>query len=73
MTTWVLPVDEDGMITLPEDLLEATGWQPGDRLEWIDLKDGSFQLVKKVMPKSWTPEEEEAWQELERKQKGHDV
>lgn len=49
---WILTVEEDpdtgdGILTFPEDLLEQAGWQAGDTLEWIDLKDGSWQLQKK--------------------------
>jgi len=36
---WLLPVErgEDGdqVLTLPDDLLEAAGWNPGDELEWV--------------------------------------
>ena len=41
-----LNVDEDGMLILTPEILEETGWKEGDELEWIDLKDGSFQLRK---------------------------
>ena len=41
-----LTVDDDGILTLPPELLEATGWKDGDMLEWIDNKDGSFSLIK---------------------------
>ena len=44
--TWSLPVDENGVIMLPDDLLEQTGWIEGDVLEWIDCGDGSYQLKK---------------------------
>ena len=40
-------VDENGILTFPDDILEATGWKEGDVLEWIDNNDGSFTLVKK--------------------------
>jgi bifunctional DNA-binding transcriptional regulator/antitoxin component of YhaV-PrlF toxin-antitoxin module len=43
---WILRVDEDGVITFPDDLLEVTGWVEGDVLEWIDNQDGSFSLRK---------------------------
>ena len=51
---WALTVEEDpetgdGILTFPPDLLEATGWKEGDTLEWIDLKNGSWQLQKKVV------------------------
>lgn len=49
MQTWTLTVEEDGIITLPQDLIDATGWQTGDYLHWIDLQDGSWQLVKEEL------------------------
>jgi hypothetical protein len=50
--SWCLTVEEDpetgeSILTFPEDLLEAAGWKEGDNIEWIDLKDGSWQLKKK--------------------------
>ena len=52
MKSWTLIVEEDPnsedcMLTFPPDLLEEAGWKEGDVLEWIDLGDGSWQLVKK--------------------------
>lgn len=49
---WCLTVEEDpdtgdSILTFPEDLLESAGWKEGDTIEWIDLKDGSWQLKKK--------------------------
>jgi bifunctional DNA-binding transcriptional regulator/antitoxin component of YhaV-PrlF toxin-antitoxin module len=41
-----LTVSDDGILTFTPELLEATGWEEGDELEWIDNKDGSFSLVK---------------------------
>jgi hypothetical protein len=32
--------------TLPDDLLEATGWKEGDELVWEEKEDGSFLLKK---------------------------
>jgi hypothetical protein len=51
-TSWTLTVEEDpetgdGILTFPEDLLESAGWKEGDCIQWIDLKDGSWQLKKK--------------------------
>ena len=48
---WVLPVDVDGLtgecyINLPDDLLERAGLKEGDQVEWIDRKDGSFEMRK---------------------------
>jgi len=41
-----LTVDDDGILTFPDELIEKLGWKEGDVLEWIDNKDGSFSLVK---------------------------
>jgi len=47
---WVLPVDNDGVVLFPEDLLEQTGWKEGDTLQWIPQDDDSF-IMKKVINK----------------------
>ena len=41
-----LTVDDDGVITFPDEMMEELGWKEGDVLEWIDNQDGSFSLVK---------------------------
>ena len=41
-----LTVDDDGVITFPDELIEKLGWKEGDVLQWIDNNDGSFSLVK---------------------------
>jgi len=41
-----LTIDDDGVLTFPPELLEVTGWKEGDMLQWIDRKDGSFELRK---------------------------
>ena len=51
-TSWTLNVEEDpetgdSILTFPEDLLESAGWKEGDTIEWIDNKDGTWQLKKK--------------------------
>ena len=52
---WSLPVEEqeDGeyYITLPDDLLEATNFNEGDQIEWIQQDNGSY-LLKKVEVKN---------------------
>lgn len=48
---WILPVEELGemqFITFPDDLLEAANLKEGDTIEWIDNKDGTYTLKKKV-------------------------
>jgi bifunctional DNA-binding transcriptional regulator/antitoxin component of YhaV-PrlF toxin-antitoxin module len=41
-----LTIDDDGVLTFPDELIEQLGWKEGDVLQWIDNKDGSFSLVK---------------------------
>ena len=69
MTVEEDPATEDCIITFPPDLLEEAGWKEGDTIEWTDLSDGSWQLTKKPIPEVSTPEEEEAWQELDKQLK----
>ena len=54
---WVLPVQQgtiDGVndyyVEFPDDLLDAAGLREGDSVEWVDRKDGSFQLRKVNSP-----------------------
>jgi len=46
MIRTTLKVDDDGVITFPDELMKELGWKEGDVLEWIDNQDGSFSLVK---------------------------
>ena len=41
-----LTVNDDGVLTFTDEILEELGWKEGDLLEWIDNKDGSLSLVK---------------------------
>ena len=44
---WLRDVDQDGVLTFPDDLIEQTGWEEGDTLEWhISEEDGSITLTK---------------------------
>ena len=52
---WQLPVEVDAIsgeyyFTLPDDLLEKTGWKEDDALHWVDNGDGSFTLQKVEEP-----------------------
>jgi len=38
---------EELIMPFPEDLMESQGWTLGDTLEWIDLKDGTWEIKKK--------------------------
>ena len=46
MKSWTLTVSEDGVILLPQDLLEETKWSEGDYLYWSNNHDGSWTLTK---------------------------
>ena len=64
---YIVTLIEDGddlILPLPERLLEEAGWKEGDMLDWADNGNGTWTLKK--LPEV-TPEEEEAWKELERK------
>ena len=52
--SWVIDLETDpetGDLILPlnDAILEGTGWQPGDTIEWIGNKDGSWTMKKKEM------------------------
>ena len=51
--SWTLEVEEDletgdAVLQFPEDLLKTAGWQEGDTLNWTDLGNGTWSLVKKA-------------------------
>ena len=50
LKTWILPVDDDGVVTLPEDLLERSGWKEGDTLVY-EICNGGV-IVRKKEPLS---------------------
>jgi len=41
-----LKIDDNGVLTFPDEMMEELGWKEGDILEWIDNKDGSWSLIK---------------------------
>lgn len=41
-----LVINEDGVITFPDEFIKNLGWKEGDVLEWVDNQDGSFFLKK---------------------------
>lgn len=53
MNKWTLEIESDPddpesmILSFPDDLLANVGWSPGDIIEWIDNKDGSWTLRKK--------------------------
>lgn len=42
-----LTIDDDGILTFPDEMIGKLGWKEGDVLVWTDLGDGSFSLKKK--------------------------
>lgn len=46
MKSWILTVEDDGILSLPQDLLDEIGWAIGDNLHWIENQDGSWSIVK---------------------------
>lgn len=44
--TWSVTVDEEGILTLPEELLNRLQWKEGDVLDWQDNPDGTITLTK---------------------------
>ena len=44
--SYVLQVDDDGVLRLPEELLEGLGWDVGDVLHWSSKKDGSVSVKR---------------------------
>jgi AbrB family looped-hinge helix DNA binding protein len=47
--SWTVSVDEEGILILPDELLDKMGWGEGDDLEWIEEPDGSI-ILKKYEP-----------------------
>ena len=43
---WTGHVDEEGVLTLPDELWERLGWQEGDVIEFDTQEDGSLLLYK---------------------------
>ena len=56
---WTLHVDEDGVLTLPDELWDTLGWSEGDEIEFLEQEDGSFLLVK-AEPQDGVAEEVES-------------
>lgn len=44
---WELTVDEDGVVVLPEDFLEQTGWREGDSIEFVPQADGTWHIERR--------------------------
>ena len=44
--SWAVTVDEEGILTLPDELLNRLQWKEGDVLDWTDNPDGTISLTK---------------------------
>jgi bifunctional DNA-binding transcriptional regulator/antitoxin component of YhaV-PrlF toxin-antitoxin module len=44
--SWFCDVDEDGVLTFPDELWQLLGWKEGDEIEFVDQEDDSFILRK---------------------------
>lgn len=50
MLRWTVTVCADGdelILPLPEDMLQAVGWGPGDVLQWVCKDDETWILQRK--------------------------
>ena len=43
---YTIPIDDEGVVTFPDELMNQLDWHEGDTLVWIDNKDGSFTIKK---------------------------
>jgi hypothetical protein len=46
MKSWTITIEDDGILPLPNDLLEEAGWKEGDNLLWLNNADGTWSLIK---------------------------
>ena len=46
--SWLLTVGDDGVITIPDELLEETGWDDETSLSWEYDENGAIKLTKNL-------------------------
>jgi bifunctional DNA-binding transcriptional regulator/antitoxin component of YhaV-PrlF toxin-antitoxin module len=44
--TWICDVDDDGILTFPDELMNLQGWKEGDEINFDILPDGTLILTK---------------------------
>jgi bifunctional DNA-binding transcriptional regulator/antitoxin component of YhaV-PrlF toxin-antitoxin module len=44
--TWICDVDDDGILTFPDELMDLQGWKEGDDINFDILPDGTLILTK---------------------------
>jgi len=42
--TWTIPVDSEGRMSFPEELLKVMGWEEGTVLKWDYTTEGTIKL-----------------------------
>ena len=52
MKTYTANVEEDPetkelVLVFPDEVMEEVGWKPGDTIQWIDNKNGTWTLTRK--------------------------
>ena len=43
---YMTQIDDEGMLTIPENILKENGWKEGDVLSFTDNYNGSFSIKK---------------------------
>lgn len=44
--TWLCDIDDDGVLTFPDELVELQDWKEGDEINFDILPDGTLILTK---------------------------
>ena len=44
--TWICDIDDDGVLTFPDELVELQNWKEGDEINFDILPDGTLILTK---------------------------
>ena len=61
--TWICDVDDDGVLTFPDELVELQNWKEGDEINFDILPDGTLILTK-VEPDATEDDQGEPSQEV---------
>jgi bifunctional DNA-binding transcriptional regulator/antitoxin component of YhaV-PrlF toxin-antitoxin module len=44
--TWICDINDDGVLTFPDELVELQNWKEGDEINFDILPDGTLILTK---------------------------
>lgn len=47
-TTSIVYENDEAYMTFPEEMITELGWEIGDKVSWIDNKDGTYSITKVV-------------------------